>query len=138
MNRGLTILELMITIATVIILVTGVSIVWHRYASESHDIRRVGAVTELQRALRNYFLSRSTYPLVYPKERVTEASTVVTALVNEFFLMRTHLPLDPESPQYDFTYASDGITYEITFCQREFIQEGFVKGCANKLSPLPL
>ncbi|MFA6006591.1 MAG: hypothetical protein WC764_02590 [Candidatus Paceibacterota bacterium] len=138
MHERTTILEVIITVVTILIIAIIAPLIWRRYATESHDIRRVGAATELQRSLKNYFLSHSTYPIVTPKENVTAGSNVITALTNDFFLIRTHPPIDPESPKYDITYLSDGKTYEITFCQLEFVQKGYSLGCENKLYPLSI
>lgn len=138
MRRGFTTGEVIVSVAILALLALTVPLVWQRFAKESHDIRRVGAVTEIRAALKNYFLSHGSYPLVSAGEKITEESTVLTALKNDFFVSRTHLPIDPESPQHDFTYTSDGRSYVITFCQIEFVQEGWEKGCENNTYPLPI
>lgn len=138
MKKGLTILELMITVATVVLIAMIAPLVWRRYATESHDIRRVGAVTELQGALRNYFLSHGSYPSASYGEDITPESRVILALANDFFIARLHPPVDPELPKYKFLYQSDGKTYVITFCQVQFAQRGYALGCNNKVYPIAI
>lgn len=137
-DSGITVLEMIIAVATVVLIAMIAPLVWGRYATESHDIRRVGAATELQSALKNYFLSHGLYPYAGTSEPVTPASSVVTQLTNDFFLIKTHPPVDPESPMYDIAYQSDGKSYVITFCQIKFVQKGYDQGCNNKLYPLPI
>jgi len=138
MKRGLTILELIITIATLLIIAAIVPLVWNRFATESHDIRRVGAVRELQRTLKTSFLSHGIYPISKQAENITAESKVITSLISDFLVAKTHLPLDPESPKYDLLYQSDGRTYTITFCQLKFPQDEYELGCNNKVYPLPI
>lgn len=135
-RRGITPLEIAIGVATLLIIIVLVPVLWRRYANESHDIRRVGAVTELQNALKNSYLAHGSYPVVVSGEPVVAESMVVSTLVNDFFLVRTDLPVDPESPKYDITYRSDGKSYLITFCQVRFVQRGWEKGCANNVTPI--
>jgi len=138
MKHGLTVLELIITVATILIIATIGPLIWRRYAGESHDIRRIGAATEMQYALKNYYLAHGKYPEATAPERITTTSPVVVALTNDFFLVRSHPPVDPDSPVYDILYQSNGKTFEITFCQLDFPQGEWTRGCANTLSPLPL
>ena len=138
MKKGLTILELIIAVATIVLIATIAPLLWRRYASESHDIRRVGAVAELQGALKSYFMSHGTYPVVEAPEAVTLESKMLAALINDFFIARTHPPVDPESPLYDFIYQSDGKSFVLTFCQIQFAQPGYVQGCSNKIYPLAI
>ncbi len=137
-DSGLTVLEMIIAVATIVLVVMIAPLVWTRYATESHDIRRVGATTELQSALKNYFLSHGMYPYAVAGENVTPDSNVITLLTNDFFLIRSHPPVDPESPKYDFLYQSDGKSFSLTFCQIQFVQKGYAPGCNNKLYPLAI
>lgn len=138
MQKGLTVIELIITIATIIIIAAIAPIVWDRYATESHDIRRFGAIEELRLSLRSSFLSHGMYPVSIKGENVTADSAVMKSLISDFFVAKTHLPIDPESPKYDFFYQSDGRVYTITFCQLKYAQKGYELGCRNKVSPLAI
>jgi len=137
-QKGLTVFELIITVVAISAIVIIAPIVWQRYARESHDLRRVGAVSELQTALKNYFLAHSSYPLSITPQNVSSTSPIIATLAEEFFIARTHPPIDPESPKYDLIYRSDGQSYIIKFCQLNFVQNDWSRGCDNQVYPLDI
>ncbi|MBI5138877.1 MAG: hypothetical protein HZA95_03720 [Candidatus Vogelbacteria bacterium] len=139
-KNGVTVLELIVTVAALIVAIVIIPPMLRTFVSKTHDIRRTSNVKELQSALQMYYLYNGIYPIVYPAQKIDGKDLLSKTLKQSFLVLGTRLPVDPMSPTFDYIYESsrDGKNFTITYCLELTIDELQKAGCDNKAYPKPM
>ncbi len=131
-NKGYTVLETFVVIA----LITAVAVFFTVYTdgvrAKGRDAARVAAVREITNALALYNTSNGFYPAA-AETKLTGEDPLSRALVGGKLLPA--MPVDPRSPNFEYTYQSDGASYQLMFCLETESIKGYPKGCDNKIIP---
>ncbi len=132
--RGFTIIELLVVMAIIAILASGMLALFTSTQEKSRDTRRMEDVRELQKALSLYYIDNNQYPAAASTIDLTGSDSVSTTLVNAGTIPA--IPRDPVTPTYEYTYqsASPG-TYTITFCLETDRIPNYAEGCSNTVTP---
>lgn len=135
MRKGLTLIELMITIA-LFTLLTALILASVSYAkSKARDSRRMGDLKQISNALNLYYSTHNNFP-IYNNIILNGTDGLTNDLTNEEFLPAPII--DPGSPSFDYRYnSSNGLDYTLTFCLETDSIQGYTKGCdpGNVIKP---
>ena len=131
-TKGYTVLETFVVIA----LITAVAVFFTVYTdgvrAKGRDAARVAAVQEIVKALALYNTGSGFYP-ASAETKLTGEDPVSRALVGGKFIPA--MPVDPRRPNFEYTYRSNGASYQLTFCLETESIKGYGKGCDNKIIP---
>jgi len=136
----MTVLELVVTLAAIVVVVAAGPRLYEVFRIKAHDIRRLRHVEQLQNALQLYYTHNNTYPVATREEEITGDDTLTRALSRSFLILDTRLPVDPRAPEYTYRYqtSSDGQQYTITYCMEAFKDATHAPGCDNRAYPIPI
>lgn len=134
-TRGFTLIELLVVIAIIAILSSVVLASLSGTQAKARDARRMEDISTLQKAISLYSINKGYYPIMTATTTLNAASLVTQALIAEQTL--SAIPLDPQSPVSDYTYASNdrGNDYWIGFCLETDNIPNYSEGCNNFVSP---
>jgi len=139
-TKGVTVLELVVIIATILIILAVTPTLIAKIKVKINDARRLHHVEELRTALQIYYRYNGNYPSAPNPEKITGKDTVSETLKQSFLVLGTRLPIDPASPTYDYTYQSHSSSksYTITYCLEAYTDATHTADCANTAVPKPL
>ncbi|HXK31368.1 MAG TPA: prepilin-type N-terminal cleavage/methylation domain-containing protein [Candidatus Paceibacterota bacterium] len=134
-THGFTLIELLVVIAIIGLLTSLTVVSLGTVQTRARDVRRMEDVSTLQKALALYQITTNIYPISVSPTTLTGTDSVSTALIGAGTMGA--MPLDPLSPQYDYSYSSNAIgnNYTIAFCLETDYIRNYSEGCVNSVSP---
>ena len=134
MQRGLTVLELVVILVVLALLGSVVAFIMTKQFAKSRDMQRVETVQRLQKSLALFYVDRNEFPTTQEPLALTGEDRVTTALTETKALIG--FEPDPLSPQFDYLYeAPTPGAYTITFCIETTGVPPYEKGCLNTIAP---
>lgn len=132
---GFTILELLVSIAVVVMLMSAVMIVMSGVKQKSRDAERMSELRQVGNALNLYYTNIGRFPIAVSATPLSGSDAVSQALINEGAIPAG--PVDPLYPTYAYSYQSstDGSSFTISFCLETNTIAGYNQGCGNIITP---
>ncbi len=112
-QRGFTIIELLVVLAIIGLLISGVLVGLSQARIRAQDTRRMEDIGQLQRALALYATTFHRYPIAAATTTLTGTDTVSTALISAEAIPA--IPKDPNASR-SYQYSSTGASYLLEFC----------------------
>ncbi len=141
-TKGFTLIELLVVITIIALLVTLTIVAFNEARIRARDAKRISDIMEIFKALNLYNNNYQQYPATYqPSEtpvevRIDGTDIMSIDLINDK-IMGT-VPLDPlhaEANDKWYYYTSNGITYNLRYCQESNYIQGQTADCTNHINP---
>lgn len=131
-QRGFTIIELLVVLAIIGLLISGVLVGLSQARTRAQDTRRMEDIGQLQRALALYATTFHRYPPAAATTTLTGADSVSIALINAETIPA--IPKDPNASR-SYRYSSTGNSYLLEFCLDTNAFPPHSAHCSNIVSP---
>lgn len=141
-KKGFTLIELLVVITIIALLVTLVIVSFNNARIRARDAKRIGDIMEIFKGLNLYNNNHQQYPATYhdpdtPVEVKIDGTDIMSIdLINDK-IMGT-VPLDPLHANTNdnwYYYTSNGITYNLRYCQETTSIQGQTADCTNHINP---
>lgn len=135
---GFTLIELMVVIALIGILSSIVLASFSEARARNRDGKRMSDIREIQKALSLYQIDNNKFPVpTNPTDTITITGDDEISTVLEEFGHISAVPVDPQYPNYSYTYETDteGSDFTIGFCLETDTIRSFERGCGNTIKP---
>ena len=135
MEKGFTIIELLVVVAIIGLLASVVVLGLNDAQLKARDTQRLEQIQQISKALNIYYVNNNQFPIETTATTLTGSDDLSNALIAEGAILV--VPADPRHPTYTYTYQSDasGSTYTLTFCLETDAIPGYVSGCTNTITP---
>ena len=135
MNRGFTLMELLVAAAIIGIHSSVATAMISSSQLKARDSERITQVRQLQKALSLYQIETNLFPIHTTAITITGSDAFSLALEERDVM--PEVPADPNHPNTVYTYQSNaaGNDYTITFCLDTSTISGYSQGCGNTITP---
>lgn len=135
MNRGFTIIELLVVLAIIGLLVAVAMPSFGLVQRKGRDARRMHDIQTLQKALSLYDVAVGKFPTATVTTTLTGIDAVSLELLNKETIAA--IPRDPSAPVRVYAYQSNtiGNTYTIYFCLETDSNPPYTPDCNNTVTP---